>query len=142
MLNKVKSLNLQDEVTNIISKDKRVLILLNQSQLFDFGVDSQDKKLREYQSRSYAAKKNARNPQPGFGTPDLFDTRSFYGDFFIEVKKDVIVFDSKDSKSADLEKKYGNDIFGLTKGNKQVYLGQFYEKLQDYITEKTGLVFK
>lgn len=142
MLDKVKSLDLRSEVPVIIERTQADLILLNQTQLFQFGMKADGSFLGEYKNKSYAAKKNARNPQPGLGRPDFKLTGEFYKDFYVKVSKTVFEVDSKDSKSASLIERDGENIFGLTKENKTVYsLGPLYDGIKRYITFKTGLNF-
>lgn len=142
MLDKVKSLDLRSEVPVIIERTQADLILLNQTQLFQFGMKADGTYLGEYKNKYYAAKKNARNPQPGFGRPDFKNTGEFYKDFFVKADKNVFEVDSRDSKSASLIARDGEKIFGLTKENKTVYsLGVLYDGLKRYITTKTGLTF-
>lgn len=142
MLDKVKSLDLRSEVPVIIDRTKAELILLNQTQLFQFGMKADGTYLSEYKNKYYAAKKHARNPQPGLGRPDFKDTGEWYKDFFVKADKNVFEVDSKNSKSADLIKRDGDKIFGLTKENKTVYsLGPLYDGIKRYITTKTGLNF-
>jgi hypothetical protein len=143
LLNKVQTLDLPTEVPNIIQQTKADLILLNQTQLYNHGIDANGNKLALYRNKQYAAKKNARNPGPGFGFPDLKDTGAFYQDYIVLTTSNEFEVDSKNEKSAALKKHYGETIFGLTKDNKKVYaLGVFYTALQKYITFKTGLVFR
>lgn len=143
MLDKVKSVELRSEVPVIIERTQADLILLNQTQLFQFGMKADGTYLSEYKNKYYAAKKHAKNPQPGLGRPDFKDTGSFYQDFVVKADKSVFSVDSKDSKTTSLIERDGEKVFGLTKDNKKVYaLGVFYQGIQRYITFKTGLVFR
>lgn len=142
MLDKVKSLDLRSEIPVIIQRTQSELILLNQTQLYQFGMKADGTYLKEYSNKYYAKKKNARNPQPGLGRPDFKDTGEFYKDFFVKADKSVFEVDSKDSKSADLIARDGENIFGLTDQNKTVYsLGVLYDGIKRYVTTKTGLSF-
>lgn len=142
LLNRVETLNLRSEVPNIIKRDSADIILLNQTQLLH-GEDSRTRNFKDYASDSYAKKKYARNPLAGFGIPDLRDTGEFYNDFYLEVTTATFEIDSKNFKTTGLMKKYGFELFGLTKENKKVYAtGVFYTKLQKYVSLKTGLVFR
>lgn len=144
MLDKVKSVDLRSEVPVIVQRTSAYLILLNQEQLFVNGIDANgDPITPEYKSKYYAAKKHAKNPQPGFGRPDLKDTGDFYKDFYVTVDKTAFEVDSKDNKSSSLIEKYGEKIFGLSRENKSKYsLGPLAKGIQRYITLKTGLVFR
>jgi len=143
LLNKVKTVNLRAELPAIIKRNAADAILLNQLQLFQFGTNSQGIKLKEYKNKYYAKKKNAKNPQPGLGTPDLADKRDFYNGFFLDVKVKTFRIDSKDSKSSKLKKDYGADIFGLSVDNTRTFaLDNILPAVQRYITTKTGLQFR
>lgn len=143
MFRNFEQLNLKAEIPSIISRSKRDIIDLNRSQLYQFGMRSDGEKLREYKSRSYAAKKNAINPQPGLGIPDLSSTGRFQSQFIVEANQSGFIISSKDSKSASLVKIYGEKIFGLTRDNRKVYaLGVFYTGVKEYVTLVTGLGFR
>lgn len=142
MLDRVKSLDLRSEVPVIIERTQADLILLNQTQLFQHGMKADGSFLAPYKNKYYAAKKHARNPQPGLNRPDFKDTGDFYKDFFVKADKNVFEVDSRDSKSASLIERDGEKIFGLTDKNKAVYsLGPLFKGIQRYITAKTGLNF-
>lgn len=142
MLDKVKSLDLRSEVPVIIERTQADLILLNQTQLFQFGMKADETYLKPYKSDAYAYKKQAKNPQLPFGRPDFKLTGEFYKDFFVKVSKTAFEVDSKDSKTQSLIDRDGVEIFGLTSKNKTVYsLGPLYDGIKRYITFKTGLNF-
>lgn len=142
MLDKVKSLDLRSEVPVIIERTQAELILLNQTQLYQFGIKADGTPLKDYKSDKYARRKHVRNPQLPFGRPDFKDTGEFYKDFTVKADKNVFEVDSKDSKTQSLIDRDGENIFGLTKENKTVYsLGPLYDGIKRYITFKTGLTF-
>lgn len=143
MFRKFERLNLKGQVPVILNDTKRSIIDLNRSQLYQFGMRSDGIKLREYKSRTYAAKKNAINPQPGFGIPDLSSTGRFQSQFVVEVNNSGFTVNSKDSKSVRLVKIYGEEIYGLTRDNRKIYaLGVFYTGVKEYVTLVTGLGFR
>lgn len=59
-------------------------------------------------SPGYAKKKGKLKPI------DLFNTGSFQREEFMDVRKDVIVFDSADKKTEKLIEQFGEEIFGLS----------------------------
>lgn len=143
MLNKVKSVNLRDQVPVIIEDTKETAIDLNRLQLYSMSQDKNEMSLLMYRSPSYATYKNQRNPKPGLGHPDLFLTGSFQGKMFMTVEKETFNISSKDSKTFDLVKQYGDDIFGLSLKSKQIYANTVvYDGIKRYITGKTGLKFE
>lgn len=144
LYNKLKTVDLRSSVPELIQETSYEIETLNKSQLFNYGVDSNDRKLKPaYSGSSYAKEKSYMNRRPGLGQPDLFFTGSFYKGFTVSVTPNVFTTDSIDSKSVKLEKQYGSAIFGLTKNNIKIYAtGVFYTRLQKFITLKTGLQFK
>jgi hypothetical protein len=142
--NKLKSVDLRAAVTDIVQETSYEIESLNKEQLYNYGVDSDGIKLSpNYSSKYYAREKSYMNRRPGLFHPDLFFTGTFYKGFTVNVTASTFITDSTDSKSVNLEKQYGSEIFGLTKNNIKVYAtGVFYSRLQKYITLKTGLQFK
>jgi len=143
MLAKWKSVNLEREVPIIIQSSSDEMVKLNRSQLYQKGVDSENEKLKPYQSPAYALDKNRINPLPGLFNPDLYLTGAFQRGFYAQVKAGKsIIFGSTDFKSDRLERDYGKEIFGLTKDNSKVYLDTTVMPLiREYITRQTGLRF-
>lgn len=105
----------EDDITNavlkIIRDDKSFAIDLNTGQLFS-GVDSTGQMLDHYRSPGYADFKLTLNPK---GVTDLKVTGQFYASFFMNAEAFPISFSATDSKKDELTKKYGENIFGLTK---------------------------
>ena len=97
------------------SEDEKAVELNTEEQLFEKGVDSQNKKLKAYSS-SYKRIRISR------GQPVDRTTLKNKGDFYkgFDTKKSNKSFDifSKDSKAKFLEKRYGKNIYGLTPENK------------------------
>lgn len=139
MLKKFQSIDLKAEIPNIIDRTQQDLIQLNQSQLFDKGVNADNEELQPYTFLTEFFKREKGQP---FDRTTLKDTGAFYAGFNIKTSDQFIIFDSTDSKTSDLEQKYGNRIFGLTPENKTVYsFGAFYDNVKRYISQKTGLSF-
>lgn len=93
-------------------------IAYNQQQLYRSSVDRFGKSLKQYQSPSYSLYKYRRNPLPGLGRPDLNLTGTLYRGMYLKVTGRSFYLGSIDSKEPKIEKKYGKDIWGLTKENK------------------------
>lgn len=139
MLKKFQSIDLKTEIPNIIDRTEQDLIQLNQSQLFDKGINADNEELQPYTFLTEFFKREKGQP---FDRTTLKDTGAFYTGFNIKTSDQFIIFDSTDSKTSDLEQKYGNRIFGLTPENKTVYsFGVFYDNIKRYISQKTGLSF-
>lgn len=117
----IKTVDIAKIALAIVVDTKDEILDKNKAQLLD-GIDKTDKKLKTYRSTAYAKKKHARNPFPGFGIADLYDTGAFQQGFKLKIltKNSFDIF-SSDSKSSDLTKKYGANIFGLSNESKKEY---------------------
>lgn len=140
MNRRMKQVDLSKIAVSIIADSKQELIDKNKEQLLDEGFDRKSKKLKRYASNSYAARKNKLNPFPGFGNPDLYRTGAFHRGFQLKLltKNSFEIF-STDSKSKDLEKKYGTDIFGLTDQSKKEYSA---ETMQPQLVREVKKILK
>ena len=128
MLRRVQSIDLQAIGVSVIVDTKDELIKLNKEQLMDKGEDKNLVKLKSYRSASYARKKNQRNPFPGLGTPDLYNTGAFQNAFQLKINsKNSFDIYSSNGKSGDLQKKYGKAIFGISDPNKQEYADDYMQ---------------
>lgn len=87
-------------------------VRLQKDQMFH-GLNSDDAPIGQYKSPLYAAQKNAQNPTPGFGIPDLRLKGDFYSGIFADARAEGIVVDSADYKSSDLMAKFSERIFTL-----------------------------
>ena len=142
MYNRWRKLQLRKQVPIIIEQTKENIIALNQRQLYNRSEDSEGNPLRFYSSNSYAFEKEQKNPLPGFGRPDLYDTGSFYRQFVVRVSPTFYEITSKDSKTNKLTKKYGKDVFGLQKESKAEYVNDtLFVGIKRYVEHKTGLQF-
>jgi len=93
-------------------------VAYNQQQLYRSSVDRFGKSLKKYQSPSYAIYKYRRNPLPGLGKPDLNLTGTLYRGMYLKADRKSFYLGSIDSKEPKVERKYGKDIWGLTRENK------------------------
>lgn len=125
---------------SIIAERKEDIIDKNREQLMD-GFNKDKRKLKKYASPSYAAKKNRRNPSPGYGNPDLYDKGNFQQAMKLNIQStNLYEITSSDSKTSDLKKKYGAEIFGLTTDNKEDVKYEIINPgLVTYIKNNTGL---
>lgn len=121
--------NLQKEVDNITQKNSQKIIDYNiENQLYDKGVDSFGRRLKEYSNLTKKIKRSKGQP---FNRTTLFDTGSFTKLFQINKNKQIF---STDPKSSDLQDKYGTAIFGLTEeNNKKVNYEIFKPKIQEFV---------
>jgi hypothetical protein len=118
---RIDSLNISEQSMYAIDETRDKIILKQQMQMMH-GLDSKGSKIGRYGSVKYAAAKFANNPLAGEGYVDLMLTKDFYNDQFVDVRTDTFVIDSGDEKTNKLIKKYGEDIFGLSKDYKKEYV--------------------
>lgn len=140
LYSKFKSFDTKTEGVRAIDVTKEAAVDFNREQLYFSSVRSDGSYLQGYKSEFYAEFKNRKNPSPGFGAPDLYDTGSFQNKMFAVIESDKLRFDSKDSKTSDLVEKYGRNIFGLTKQNLDEYAKvNVHNELVRRVKEVTGL---
>ena len=126
-LKEIKNDDVEKGILKIIDDNKHIAIDLNTTQLMS-GKDSNGDMLDHYRSPGYADFKLSLNPK---GVTDLRVTGAFQDSFFIKDDKFPISFSATDEKTDELTKKYGEQIFGLTKES----LGTLNEDLLPYIQE-------
>lgn len=107
--NKLKSLDLIEVSLEAVRENEGMLIEMNHAQLQN-SIDREGDPLGEYASIEYANLK-------GRIDVDLRLTGAFYRSWRIEADKFPIIFGATDSKTEELTQKYGEEIFGTTKGN-------------------------
>lgn len=121
--NKIRAVNIKETISKSVEETKDAAVSFVKGQLH-YGEDGSGHLLNpKYKSRQYAKKKEAENPIPGFGTPDLF----LKGDFTAGIEEVVnassysFTIDSTDSKAPKLEGQYGKEIYALNDQNKEYY---------------------
>jgi hypothetical protein len=107
--NKLKAIDLIQVSLEAVRENEGMLIEMNHAQLQN-SIDREGEALGEYASIEYANKK-------GRIDVDLKLTGAFYRGWNVKADDFPILFDSTDSKTEDLKQKYGEEIFGTTKGN-------------------------
>lgn len=112
MLDAALKLDLQFIFESALVDSREDYVRLQKDQMFH-GLNSDDAPIGQYKSPLYAAQKNAQNPTPGFGIPDLRLTGEFYSGIFADPRAEGIVVDSADFKSSDLMAKFSERIFTL-----------------------------
>lgn len=92
-----------------------------------------------YVNAQYAFEKYRLNPLPGLGNPDLNLTGDFQGPLDSKLQGDTVVIDSPDSKTPELEAKYGT-IFGLAGDFRQSFIDESLRpNIIINVREKIGL---
>ena len=109
------------------------------------GRNSQGKRIGKYRSNWYAKMKAGMNSMLSSMIPynvDLKLTGAFQKGITAKVSGDEIDVTSKDSKAADLEGKYGSEIFGLDSKSGDTFADWFAgPSFRKLFTDKTGLTF-
>jgi hypothetical protein len=143
MLNRFESLDLRAQIPSLIESTEETIIALNQRQLYTQSIDKDGDPLGGYRSAEYESLKASMNPILG-GLVDLNFTGAFYRGFrLLTVDENIFEIDSTDSKSEQLENKYGEAIFGLTEDSLSEYaLGAFFDAMAGYIESITKLDFE
>jgi hypothetical protein len=120
---KVEAPKQEAAILDIVADNENLMIDMNTAQLMN-GIDSEDGQLLAYSSESYARMKASLNPKK---VTDLKLHGDFHRSFAVITDKWPVIFTATDSKKDKLEKKYGDNIFGLTEQN-QAKLAQDFIK--------------
>ena len=142
MLRKVESVNLRQEVPKIIQQTSFEIVAYNQAQLYS-GITAKGERISpRYRSAPYAQEKAKMNSKPGLGIPDLRLTGAFYSSINVTVENEKIDIDSFSPRGAELKRKYGESILGLTESNRSKYANTVvFDGIKKYVSGKTGLKF-
>jgi hypothetical protein len=124
----------------VYEQTKESLADLNAVQLLQ-GQSAKGKNLKSYANEEYAAYKNRLNPLPGYGNPDLRLTGAFYQGIRAEFSGGRLQITSTDSKTTDLQKKYGDEnMFGLSEKFRNEHVKENIEPVfKKEIEATTGL---
>jgi hypothetical protein len=138
---KFQSINTNNIIDESMDETKDSFEKLNIDQM-NHGFRNDGKQIvPDYKSTAYAKKKQAMNPLPKFGTPDLHLTGSFQSQLNAIVEGEVIKIFSNDEKGPDLENRYKN-IYGLGNDFKTQYLDKdLGPTVKKKITDFIGLKF-
>jgi hypothetical protein len=110
-----------DQIKDDISEAQRQQLI--------YGISSSGGTLRKYKSKAYAKKKNAMNPIPGIGNPDLKLTGAFHRSITTQVTSGKVIIKASDDKALELEASYGKDvIFGLYREEKALLIEEKLRK--------------
>lgn len=112
MLESVQRLDIPFILESALVDSQTDYVRLQKDQMFH-GLNSDERPIGQYKSPAYAAKKQAQNPTPGYGIPDLRLHGDFYAGIFADARSEGIVVDSADSKTDQLLSKYSDRIFTL-----------------------------
>lgn len=114
----------KSEILTIVRDNKEVVIDLNTEQQLFKGLDALGGFINPpYRSPAYATFKLHLNP---LGVVDLKYEGNFYRGFVLKADSFPVTITSTDSKTKEITKKYGDEIFGLDKKNLRTFV-------QDYV---------
>ena len=143
MIEAVESINLREEMPNLILATSYELTVLVQEQLYAGKLANDAPIAPSYADNHYAKKKSIMNAAPGFGTPDIFYTGQLYKAMGISVDGDEYQVASTVDYAEKLEIEYGPELFQISDKNADIYAnGVLFEAIKTYITGKTGLLFE
>jgi hypothetical protein len=107
-----------------------------QKQMFD-GINSEGLAIEpEYSPLTVQIKESKGQPS---SRVTLKDTGEFYKGIYTDPKGDKMYVDSKDSKSNELQEKYGDEIFGIQGEYREPYTEKVQEVIITTVREKLRL---
>ena len=119
MLDKLGRLDIDYIAETAIVNTDRTIAKIQQEQLFQ-GIRSDDSTIApQYAAGTIAAKRRKGQPTDRV---TLKDTGAFYSGIIVDVRRDLFIIDSADSKSASLQERYGKRIFGLNFESRVKYM--------------------
>lgn len=139
MLDRFKKVDVQDLSEQSMEAAAPKLSQRQREQLLE-GKNALGEKVGRYRNPQYARMKNAMNPKPGYGVPDLKLSGNFHKGIYTDVRGDTIITDSTDTKTQKLADKYGEEIFGLSEEKKNVFIKEdLHPVFMEKIKQQTGL---
>ena len=113
-------------ISRIIKENEAYIIDLNaEQQIFEQGVNRLGVKIADYMPYSPLTIQIKREKGQPTDRVTLRDTGEFETSFFLEIGTDRFEIKARDEKTEDLIKKYGRQIFGLTKENIQSIIQEY-----------------
>lgn len=125
------SANFEKITSEVLNDNSHIILDLNIAQL-EIGITSENEFVSpEYASEEYADYKQSIGSKSPKGTPDLKLEGDFHSGFNMKINNDLVIIDSSDPKTPDLEDKYGAEIFGLTEDSKKELKPFLIESLKE-----------
>lgn len=138
LLETLERLDVPFEAAESIHDSRETIVEKQRDQLLH-GIRANGKMIGKYRSKVYAAKKFAQNPLAGFGNMDWKLEGDVHRDLFVDVREDIYIIDSADSKTGDLIERFG-DPFGLTEESQVELIDERLEEaFLDRMHNATGL---
>ena len=120
--------NIDSFVVQVIERNKKDIEFWQKEQMAH-GENSQGSDIGYLQQVDYALQKISNGGRAAFGVVDLKNKGDFYDSIYAKVERTFIEIDAKDKKKPKLQKKYGQDIFGLNQFYLKKYTHQLTEKV-------------
>lgn len=140
----VRDLYLRESLPIIITETGPEIVKLVQSQLEQGNLANGSKIVPPYASDEYAKIKSSMNPLAGYGVPDIKYSGQLYANMYAEATGGTYDIESTVDYAKDKNiLQYGDQLLALSEANKEKYCEQtLLPAIQEYITEKTGLIFE
>lgn len=140
LLNRFEAIDTDKIVRETMEESADAIKQKNQEQLFA-GENSAGTDIEPfYKPLTIAIKQSKGQPTDRV---TLRDTGSFYQGIYVSVQGDKLITDSTDSKSAKLQDKYGDQIFGLNdKFSSEVIRETIRPVFKEKIQDATKLIMK
>ncbi len=140
LLKKIEALDIDSIVVDSVSDTEQDYVELQQEQMFA-GVKADGNDITPFYT-PYTVEQKIKKGQP-YDRVTLNDTGDFYNSMRIEnISINSFSPTSTDPKTAELEAKYGDKIFGLDADVRKYYtFGAFFKSVKEKIESITGLKF-
>lgn len=126
MLRRLNSIDVIEMAADIVDEHQQKYLDLIKGQLKS-GKDKTGAAIipsylvNNYANRRYAIKKYASNSLPGYGNPDLYLSGSLYEALKLARTSNTLTITSSVSYFEHIDKKYGEQPFGLDEDSKDIY---------------------
>lgn len=113
-------------IIGLVRDNEHLVIDFNTEQLQKGVYDSGDSITPGYTAKTISIKQEKGQPTDKV---TLYDEGDFYQGFYVVYGDSYFALGSDDEKTQKLERKYGQNIFGLTEDNKQELVEHFKDEL-------------
>jgi hypothetical protein len=146
------SQNIEKQISTIIDDTKEEIVKKNRQQLLD-GIKSDGTEITpSYLNDPYFKTKEAAQRYSNWkdkitpsnkrksGTPNLYINGFYHNSIKLDVKGEIFKIQSTASIGNDIERKYGENVYGLTTESTKAYISEtFYPLFKQYIENTTQL---
>ena len=130
-VNTLNSFDFEKAILKVYKDNDNVILDLNtDEQLGKKGILSTGDLLPDYKPFTIASKQGKSGFAGITGHMTLFGEGSFHKGFTLDASKFPLIIFSKDSKAGDLEGRFTEDIYGLTKESRQELKEQSIDEIQ------------